>query len=428
MIGSKEFMPLLKKYERSSVNQNVIKIDPISPERIQEYKSQGIDLSLVSEESNLLIASLAHNKNITKSQIKLLKKIGANILELDVGHSNFNDAFAYVFGHMPHLKKIGLQHSAISNKSLTHLKGLKYLEYLNLYNTRVNDQSVSSIVNIPNLKNIYLWKSNFTQAGVEQLKKELPLLAISYNIDEDIFGKSELKAPKVIAEQFIFQDSVLVDLKSNFPKVKKYYTTDGSIPDSNSRLFTAPLKITTTTQLKFFSRKAGWRDSPVDSTFFLKGTNGLSRVNISPKPNSSYPGLGSASLFDLKKGSTNFRDGNWLGYQGQDFFGTFTFEKEKNFQKIYVSTLANQPSWIFFPKGFKVWISNDGKDFKLIKTMTFPPVEQNDATRQRFFKIDIPNVAAKYLKIQVMNQGKNPAFHASPGEASWVFVDEIVIE
>ena len=91
-----------------------------------------------------------------------------------------------------------------------------------------------------------------------------------------------------------------------------------------------------------------------------------------------------------------------------------------------VGCLEEQRAWIFYPKGVEVYVSTDGKDYKLFakKDLTVPRTEgahiQNVEVKG--------NANARYVKIIVKNYGKLPEWHLSAGEQSWLFVDEVWVK
>jgi hypothetical protein len=49
---------------------------------------------------------------------------------------------------------------------------------LNLYGTDITDKGLSYLSDCKNIKTIYLWKTNATLLGINQLKKALPNVKI----------------------------------------------------------------------------------------------------------------------------------------------------------------------------------------------------------------------------------------------------------
>mgnify|MGYP001554981204 CR=1 FL=1 len=150
-------------------------------------------------------------------------------------------------------------------------------------------------------------------------------------------------------------------------------------------------------------------------------------VTLNKKPNERYKGHGAKTLFDQKRGTINFVDGNWIGYEGSHFTATVELDRKELISTVSVGALSSPEKWIFYPTGFAVWVSDNGTDYKLVKRQNVGTEKINTLTRFRFFDVGIPPTKAKYVRVQVKSQLKNPSWHPNPGGNSWLFVDEIVL-
>jgi hypothetical protein len=71
------------------------------------------------------------------------------------------------------------------------------MNYLNLYGTAVTDAGLKQLEGMTNLKNLYLWQTKTTEAGVANLKKALPQMDISTGAElKEIVKKEEKKDEK----------------------------------------------------------------------------------------------------------------------------------------------------------------------------------------------------------------------------------------
>ena len=62
----------------------------------------------------------------------------------------------------------------VVGSTLGELRALEKLTYLNLCNTSVADESLASLGSVPSLRQLYLFGSRVTPAGVQQLRDKLP--------------------------------------------------------------------------------------------------------------------------------------------------------------------------------------------------------------------------------------------------------------
>jgi hypothetical protein len=67
-----------------------------------------------------------------------------------------------------------------------------------------------------------------------------------------------------------FKTSLSIRLTTPTAGAKIYYTLDGTVPDTNSKLYTEPLVLANTTTLKAISNREGWRNNEVLSEVYSK--------------------------------------------------------------------------------------------------------------------------------------------------------------
>lgn len=81
--------------------------------------------------------------------------------------------------------------------------------------------------------------------------------------DEKLIGydsvtvKIHTAAPKASVNSGTYDEPFTVELSCVDKAAKIYYTTDGSVPTKNARLYTGPIKITEDTQLKYVALRSG---------------------------------------------------------------------------------------------------------------------------------------------------------------------------
>ncbi len=140
-----------------------------------------------------------------------------------------------------------------------------------------------------------------------------------------------------------------------------------------------------------------------------------------------YPGGGNNTLIDGYRGSLDFSDGQWQGYKGEGPDAIIDFGKTVSFNKITVSFLNSQFSWIFLPAKVDFLTSLDGHSFKTIKSfVTEQKKDYNQYIKEYVF--DSATVNTRYLEIKATGIGTIPQWHHGRGNKPWIFTDEIVIE
>src|SRR5690606_5951766 len=75
-------------------------------------------ITKLAEKNPLLIVNLSGNKSVGKNDLKALKKYAGNIVELNLGNTNFNDTISSYLTTFKNLTKLQLQNTKITDKSM----------------------------------------------------------------------------------------------------------------------------------------------------------------------------------------------------------------------------------------------------------------------------------------------------------------------
>jgi uncharacterized membrane protein len=425
---TEEIKAILKKYERAENSVLTLDIEAADERTIKKLKAANIKVNKVLEDKPFLVVSLRDRKDLNTSTFNQLKQISEQTVELDLSNTNLTDDLFSELKDFPHLQKISAQKTEISGSGFNVLSDLKYLENLNVYDTNLEDAVIPFLAKLTNLKKLYLWDTNISRQGIEQLKKVLPNVDMNTGIDKSIFGEGELQPPLILAEEDIFEDSLRVEFKLNFKEVDLFYTLDGSTPDSTSLLYVNPFLITESSDIQVVAQKEGWKKSSIAEKSFIRAGHRPQVIHLNKKPNEKYAGEGGISLIDLKKGTTDFTGGEWLGYQKSHFEATLDMGVEKEISSVAVSALEAASSYIFFPKGIEILKSSDGKSYQIIATRNIPSSTELTESSTKNFLLKFSPITAKFLKVKIKSNLVNPDWHPAPGAPCWVFVDEIMVE
>jgi hexosaminidase len=138
-----------------------------------------------------------------------------------------------------------------------------------------------------------------------------------------------------------------------------------------------------------------------------------------------YAGGGDYCIADGLRGTTNFRDGRWQGYSGQDFTATLSFDSIQKVDSVLSSFFQYNLSWIFMPTKITVYTSVDGKSYYNRAELEPQILAKAEGEFFEEFILTFPEVEAKYIKIKAENYGKCPDWHPAAGSDAWLFVDEV---
>lgn len=166
--------------------------------------------------------------------------------------------------------------------------------------------------------------------------------------------------------------------------------------------------------------------SIVSVTKFVKAKHKTPQYNFAFSKN--YPASGDLALVDGIRGSLNYHDGCWQGFEGNDFEVILEWPKQKATPEISIRFLQSADDWIFFPEYVSFLNSSDGIDFQEIQTIENTwPQNSKEASIQSFnAKVDFKT--GGYVKVVAKNIGTCPNWHKGAGGKSWLFVDEIDLD
>tara|TARA_R110001606_G_scaffold36032_7_gene103957 strand:- start:1556 stop:3613 length:2058 start_codon:yes stop_codon:yes gene_type:complete len=393
---------------------------------LQGMRNAGIPIQTLSGKNQLLAVNLAGIDSITKDQLEALEEYAPNIVEIDLGFSNFNDELMSYIRPFRNLLKLKLQNTKVTDAIGKYLVDFELLESLNLYGTSVTDKLIQELKRNKKLQNIYLWKTDVTDDGLVLLQRNLPNLTIQ-QLEADLFEATVLDPPTILSDASFFSDSLVLTIENLFEGTDIYYTFDGSVPNSSSTKYEANIILNTTARVKAIAVKKDWEPSFVTERTFIKNNIAYTDVNLLTTPNEKYKGQKGKTLIDQKRGSINFVDGNWLGFEGKHLNAIIELKEQNTISKVSIGALSAPASWIFYPTAFVISSSNDGVNFKEIGRKDMGIESPNAEVKLAFFDMEFTPTDAKYVKLQIQSPLKNPDWHTNPGGKSWIFIDEVVL-
>lgn len=164
----------------------------------------------------------------------------------------------------------------------------------------------------------------------------------------------------------------------------------------------------------------------ISATFFKKPNNYT--IDIKSTYNPQYHAGGNDGLLDGIFGTTNWRKGDWQGYQSQDFEAIVDLQEIKTIHSISANFLQDSRSWILMPTQVEFYISSDNVNFTPVRTLenSIDAKETENVVKDFNFNLKSPT-KAKYVKIIAKNFGKLPDWHQGFGGDAFIFIDEITI-
>jgi uncharacterized membrane protein/mono/diheme cytochrome c family protein len=404
---------------------------PAQPADITALRGQRIAVIERGAGTPWLMVSLAGVRAFSPELLKLLGRIGPNVVDLDAAHTPLTDAeLRQIIAAMPHLTRLHLAQTKVTDAGLADAPKLKYLEWLNLTQTRTTAATLAHLGKLEHLKALYTWQSDITDDAAlafQRTKNGLTIQTGQRPVLPTDTAQLQLKPPKILLAKRVFDDTVIVMFE--YPKmVELHYTLDGASPTAQTiRYDGKPLVLSAQTQIRALTTKSGWKDSPIVEEMFLR--RGIVPVDVTmPRPpKSPYDAKGPKSLCDLLT-SLDASDGTYIGDQGADVEAIMDLGASKPIKKCHIHAFESSLTWTYLPAGITIWVSDDGKKWTQRLKKSYPITKEGKLQAYWITETLPEGTVGRYVKIRFHNVGKNPAWHPNKGKPCWVAVDEVVLE
>lgn len=198
------------------------------------------------------------------------------------------------------------------------------------------------------------------------------------------------------------------------------FTTDGSEPNLNSKIYSKPITIIQNTILKaaVFNSERKLGATFEQSINYHKAFG--KKVTLNTEPNKAYYGSGAQGLVNGISGSdSRYGDKEWLGFWGDDLEITIDLGEEKAIQWIKTRFYNATGQWIYAPSKVEVTF-DDGR--------TFPILEEPNPNKSIKNVRIWTNIKSRFLKFHIKNYGIIPDGQQGAGQKAWTFIDEISIK
>ena len=233
----------------------------------------------------------------------------------------------------------------------------------------------------------------------------------------------------------------IVALRTIYDDRDIYYTLDGSEPTASSTLYEGPFPLERSATIRAITYN-DYGEGVISEQYLLSHLGMGAKIKLNT-PFSTYKAIysggGANALIDGQLGSnTTYADGHWQGYWGDSIDAIIDFGMPKTVHEVSMRFMQNTFDWILAPKWIKVYISDNGKDWKLMNQMHYDMDPRETGMRLRHYNVelgilDITNQiyvdqpTTRYLRVVVPNPGPLPEWHPAPGQPSYLFTDEIVV-
>ncbi|WP_282087901.1 chitobiase/beta-hexosaminidase C-terminal domain-containing protein [Aquimarina algiphila] len=232
----------------------------------------------------------------------------------------------------------------------------------------------------------------------------------------------QLVNPKIIVNNVIIDTSSSIIASLPLDQTVIRYTTDGNEPTETSEKYTDIISISESGTYTFKAFHPEFKSSGSEQVSFFKKGIDVDIFSLITPLNKQYPGQGESTLVNHKKGTLNFRDGEWIGVT-EPFIAIIDFKTKIFLDSVDIGYLVNTDAWIFPIQNVSIAFSENGADFTDIE-----PQETLEKLKTGSTKLDNVHIPVakklKKLKIKISNVTSIPEWHQGKGNPAWLFMDE----
>ena len=226
--------------------------------------------------------------------------------------------------------------------------------------------------------------------------------------------------PFIDVKERVFVDDITVkigavsgnDIRYNYGKKQ---------PTLRSVKSTKPLTLKNDKTLSIRSFGKDGKASSVGVHKFYKGRlEGIAITGTAPaKP---YENGGLASLNDGLLGGENYKNSEWIGYEGQTATLEAKFPKAKDIRSVGFNAVNSTGAWLFLPFEARATLYRDGK---VVQKLTFDVPDARTSPEGAYYMVEkFAPVKTDKIVWEIVG-GTIPEWHTSKGNGAWMFIDEL---
>jgi hexosaminidase len=265
-------------------------------------------------------------------------------------------------------------------------------------------------------------KKNFADFTRRLLSYEKRLDSYRVNYSKHLFDIRISNLKEADGSFFV----TLAGAENGFPI---YYTLDGSIPNTNSPVYTNPVAIAKSCTVNAAIIIDGvLRDRAVKPFIMHKAVGKKGTLQTPPDYiKTDLNGWINGSLADdtrfndyRNEDEERYNDDKWLGWENRAFDGTIDLGKPQSINKVTMRFFHDVPFGIMIPKSVTLQTSDDGINFSDQATQTIALPKVTGAVPLTFSPT---NTSSRFIRVIAQPYGKTPA-----GNYASLFIDEVIVE
>lgn len=250
----------------------------------------------------------------------------------------------------------------------------------------------------------------------------------SLNYSKNLFDVRATYTPRP-AEGESGQGSIEVQL-SSIDNAPIHYTTDGTEPTSDSPLYTAPVTINQTADLRAVAIRPDLKSKVIEKSISYNKATLRPIELLDQQPAKRYTYQGAVTLTDGMHGNnTTYSNGAWLGFYDGDATAVIDLgQPVPSISKMKVWGYVDMSSWLMGAAGMEVLVSDDKQNFRSVASIKGPEVTDFNKKGIEEYEATFEPVEARYVKVVVKRHKALPKGHLGAGNKPFLFIDEIAVD
>ena len=139
-----------------------------------------------------------------------------------------------------------------------------------------------------------------------------------------------------------------------------------------------------------------------------------------------YAGGARNALVDGIIGNSDYKS-LWQGYRKKDLDVVIDLGKQTQVKTIEIGFLQSQLHSILLPTKVEFELSVDGKIFNAAGSMLYHTTEAVPDFQKKQFSTHFKKTTARYVRVHAKNLSELPTWHIRPGQETFIFADEIIV-
>lgn len=395
---------------------------------LAEFNSDYCTVNYLFNGSDEVAVNFFQGSFYNREYLQKLTKIKNKIVRLNMQGMPLSIEDMNIIIQFNNLEKVNLNYTRLDITSLNILKSMAKLKSVSICGIEFDETGLNAFLDQAKFSSVNIWSKTGNNKQLEKLIIKYPAIKIIVgdNLEEKLI---KISNPTIEQDSSILLNHIDVKLKHLLKGTVIRFTSDGTDPDSiNSPVYSNPIRLTKNTLLKVKAYRPGWQSSDIVQRTFYKSEIHPDTIYFVKNPDPKFKGKGAKTLIDYELGENNTSNGRWLASKDNDLEFVIGFKQSMPLNSAYFNSFLDLGAHIFPMTALSVQGSNDGKLFKNIVAVKFPPAAKTDLRGLRTFSCSFPNgTSFKYYKFTATNLKKLPSWHSAKGKPAWIFVDELFL-